>query len=251
MQNFILNQSFSKEEIKLNQKKIYRLILEKSSYLESGNFELIHPSDLELLFSLYEEIFFENRIRETLQEIPLYFECSNRMTSAGAKTESFIRRLPDGTKKVDYFVIKVSTKLLYNTFEEGDRDITVTGILCKDRLQAMQRLFEHELIHLLELLIWNNSSCSAHRFQSIAHRFFGHTQHTHQLITPRERARTEFSLEVGCRVKFDFEGETFIGFINRITTRATVLVESSKGRRYSDGKQYQKFYIPLDWLKRV
>ncbi len=251
MQNFILNQSVPKEEIKLNQRKIYDSILAQSSYLETGNFELIHNSDLELLFSLYEEIFFENRIRATLQDIPLHFECSNRMTSAGAKTETFARRMPDGTKQVDYFVIKVSTKLLYNTFEDGDRPITVTGILCIDRLQAMQRLLEHELVHLLEHLVWGNSSCSANRFQSIAHRFFGHTQHTHDLITPRERAKTEYSLEVGCQVKFEFEGETFIGFINRITTRATVLVESLKGRRYSDGKQYEKYYIPLDWLKKL
>ena len=37
----------------------------------------------------------------------------------------------------------------------------------------------------------------------------------------------------------------------RITRRATVLVESPEGQHYSDGKRYQKFYVPLDMLEKL
>ena len=42
-----------------------------------------------------------------------------------------------------------------------------------------------------------------------------------------------------------------VRLVNRITRRATILVEHPKGQSYSDGKRYLKFYIPLPLLRRV
>ena len=112
-------------------------------------------------------------------------------------------------------------------------------------------MVEHELVHLIELLIWRQSSCSASRFQGIANRFFGHTEHMHQLITPREQAFTKYGIKSGDRVSFRLDGQHYTGFVNRITKRATVLVEDSRGRRYSDGKHYTKFYVPVQMLESV
>ena len=84
---------------------------------------------------------------------------------------------------------------------------------------------------------------------AIANRFFGHTDHHHQLITPRERAFTEFGIRPGARVSFRFDGQHHIGVVNRITKRATVLVEDKRGERYSDGKRYTKFYVPVSLLE--
>jgi len=39
--------------------------------------------------------------------------------------------------------------------------------------------------------------------------------------------------------------------VNRITKRATVLVEDERGMRYSDGKRYAKFYVPVASLELV
>jgi len=39
--------------------------------------------------------------------------------------------------------------------------------------------------------------------------------------------------------------------VNRITKRATVLVENEQAPRYSDGKRYAKFYIPVGILEPV
>ncbi len=52
-------------------------------------------------------------------------------------------------------------------------------------------------------------------------------------------------------VRFRVDGEELTGIVNRVTKRATVLVERDGGRRYSDGKQYAKYYVPPRMLEIV
>jgi hypothetical protein len=99
------------------------------------------------------------------------------------------------------------------------------------------------------MLSWDDSSCKAPRFQTIARRFFGHTDHRHQLITPRERAMVKFGVRPGRRVRFRFNGRELAGIVNRITRRATVLVEDPKGEPFSDGRRYLTYYVPPEMLR--
>lgn len=55
----------------------------------------------------------------------------------------------------------------------------------------------------------------------------------------------------GSVVRFRFEGTEYVGTVNRITKRATVLVEDQRGTPFSDGKRYLKFYVPLSMLQPV
>ena len=71
------------------------------------------------------------------------------------------------------------------------------------------------------------------------------------MITPREHAAVEHGIRAGDRVEFEFEGDRHVGIVNRITRRATVLVESADGRLYSDGNRYAKFYVPVEALTRA
>jgi hypothetical protein len=115
----------------------------------------------------------------------------------------------------------------------------------------MQRVVEHEMIHLCEMLVWIQSDCSARRFQGISHRLFKHTEHRHELVTPQERAVREFDIRPGTRVEFEANGMRLCGIVNRITTRATVLVPDSAGPRYNDGHHYAKYYVPIQRLHRL
>ena len=108
---------------------------------------------------------------------------------------------------------------------------------------------EHELVHLIELLLWGKSSCARPRFHSISLRFFGHTENRHKLITPKERAIVKYGIKPGMAVRFRFDGVEHRGVVNRINKRATVLIEDRKGQQYSDGKHYTKFYVPVQLLK--
>jgi hypothetical protein len=181
---------------------------------------------------------------------PLTFRVSPRMTRAGGKTTKIVSRAGRGKATVPRFEIAVSSTLLFQTFHDLDRHVKVTGLACRNRLEALQRIFEHEMVHLIEMLLWQTSCCAASRFRGIAWRFFGHTESTHQLITPDERAREKFGIRAGDRVKFVFDGFAYVGIVNRVTKRATVLVEDARGPKYSDGRRYAKFYIPVARLER-
>jgi len=227
---------------------IHEALLRESRCLDAGNFSEIHTTDLERLYHLYDERFFGSRFTSTLDQDSLRFRLSRRMTRAGGKTTSYG---PGDQGARPYYEIAVASSLLFDCFGDGDhRPISVSGLVCQDRLEALQRIFEHELVHLAELLIWASSSCSSPRFQSIAAGLFGHTKHRHGLITPVERAVEQFDIEPGDRVRFCFEETWYTGFVNRITRRATVLVEDPAGSRYSDGNRYAKFYVPVAELEK-
>ena len=240
------------EEIRRRCRRIHESVIADSHAIKAGAFKAIAVADLEWLFARYDELFFGGAIGRRLEETghPLVFSLSRRMTKTGGKTK-FLKRRSDGAIKPGApFEIIISVVLLYQTFSDVERIVRVNGIECADRLEALQRVFEHELVHLTELLVWGDSKCSAPRFGGIAHRFFGHTEVTHDMVTQAERAATSYEVAVGDTVSFEHEGRRYTGKVNRITKRATVLVEDERGAPYSDGKRYLKFYVPISILTK-
>jgi hypothetical protein len=174
------------------------------------------------------------------------------MTRAGGKTFRTRRPVRRGLMKSveTSYEIAISSRLLFLSFDDTSRPTTVCGLACADRLSALQRIMEHEILHLAEMLAWDESSCTAARFRTMSRNLFGHAASTHELITPAERAVVKFDLRIGDAVTFTFDGRTVRGMLNRINRRATVLVESPSGVRYTNGKRYEKFYIPLGMLTK-
>lgn len=123
--------------------------------------------------------------------------------------------------------------------------------LCATTGSTRQRIMEHEIIHLVELLQCGASSCNQPRFKALIQANFGHNEVRHELITPAEDAAVRHQVVVGSIVDFEFEGKQLRGRVNRINQRATVLVEDSHGQLYSDGRRYAKFYVPINQLSPI
>lgn len=242
MKEDVASLNYTRQEIEKKTKRIYCQILAESKCLNQGNFTLIGTKDLERLFELYDQYFFDRFFYNNHRE-KIFFRLSRRMTKAAGKTTY--------TKHTDRYVISLSTTLIFQTFHDVMREVVVNGIVCHDRLEATMRVLEHEIIHLLELVVFGASSCLKPRFQQLSRNIFGHTGVTHQLVTQAERAQKKFNLQVGDEVLFEYEGNPYRGIIYRITKRATVMVRDSKGF-YSDsqGNRYSKYYVPLPLLKR-
>ncbi len=219
--------------------QIGKELLSNSRYLKAADFIQAHPKDLEFLFRAYDRTFFNGWFENAIRDVPLGFRLATRLTRAAGKTTH--RVFSDGRS---VYEIAIACSMLFEAFAEGDRDVTVCGIHCNNRLQALQLVFEHEMVHLYELLSFGNSNCSASRFQQITASLFGHRSHTHSLVTRSERA-AQNGIRPGALVTFAFEGQVLTGRVNKVTRRATVLVEDPTGLRYSDGKRYRKFYVPL------
>jgi hypothetical protein len=246
---------FAAAEVSRRSRRIYEMMLDHSPQIRVANFTVIGTDDLERLFGLYDREFFRGLLGEMLLEDrahPMAFRLSRRLTRAAGQTMRQVRRAPvDGTmsERVDY-EISVSTTLLFSTFQNVERDVIVGGLTCHDRLEALQRIFEHELLHLAEFLGWGRSSCSAENFHALSRRIFAHEGVSHDLVTPREQAAIAFDVRVGDHVTFEIEGTRHHGRVNRITRRATVLVQSPSGELFSDGRRYLTFYVPLALLRK-
>jgi len=234
---------YGPEETRQMTGRIHSGMMKESKYIDKGNFTRIGTEDVRLMFGMYDRIFF-HRFFETNQHDKVKFRLSKRMTSNGAKTTTY--------RDPERYVITLSTYLLFQTFAGEEREIVVNGITCNDRLEAAQRLFEHELIHVLELMHFSRTSCSKPRFRVLAERIFGHMDVTHQLVTGYEVARRRHSLNIGDTVRFDMDGKELEGFITRITKRATVMVRDPEGGYMDeDGTGYLKYYVPLHMLERL
>jgi len=247
---------YSADEVRQRSRRIYEEMLARSPNLQTGNFSRIGADDLERLFAAYDREFFRGRLSEMLLEdraLPMGFRLSGRLVRAAGMTTRTTRPAPGrGKAEPEYeYEISVSTTLLFGTFRDVERAVTVGGLEGRDRLEALQRIFEHELLHLAEFLGWGRSNCRAANFRALSRRIFAHEAVYHDLVTPREQAVVAHGIAVGDRVAFEHEGVRREGRVNRITRRATVLVESPDGRPFSDGKRYLSFYVPLPMLRKL
>ena len=233
------------ELIQQRVRRIQQDLLAHSHYLREPDFTAIHPGDLEFLFDAYDKHFLNGLCRQALAGRSLSFRLAPRMTRAGGKTVRFTTR----TGEVRYEIATASS-ILFDGFGEMDRSVSVCGLECENRLEALQRVFEHELVHLTEQLCWQSSNCAAPRFQNIATSIFLHRAHTHDLITRRERALVS-GIRIGSPVTFMFEGRRLTGRVNRITKRATVLVEDPDGMTFSDGLRYRTYYVSIACLELI
>ena len=247
---------YSPEQIAILRQSVREHTLRQSPYVRQPNFIKLSDADVLLLFRLYDQLFFNSELHALVVEktdTPLRLLVSTAMTSAGGKTTRYRRRSMIGTVTTSY-QIAIAGRLLFNSFTSRTsigRPVHVSGHACSDRLDAMMRIMEHELIHLLELLTFGSSSCSKTRFMTLAQRLFGHAHATHGLVTTREHAATVHQLHTGQQVQFSHHGKLYHGFINRIAVRATVLVADARGQRYTNGQSYLKFYLPLSRLKAL
>lgn len=232
-------------EVQKRQQQIFESTLSLSRCMDQPNFTRVGRDDLQRMILLYDQLFFDSKLLARARREGISFGWSSRMTRNAGKT---VTHYPNGRQGGRKFEIVLSSTLLFQTFEDVRRPVEVTGLICKNRLEAMQRVVEHELVHLGEMLVWDTSSCSLRRFHGIANRFFGHKRHQHDLITQTERAASKFRLKTGSRVRFKFEGQVLTGIVNRITRRATVLVEDPRGTQFTDGKRYRRYYVPLESL---
>jgi hypothetical protein len=145
-------------------------MLSESPYARQPNFIRLSAADLVLLYRLYDQLFFTTALQPLVMEKtgrPLALKVSGAMTSSGGRTLRVRHRDRAGITHTHY-EIAISARLLFNSFKDNDRPIHVSGQLCADRLDAMMRIMEHELVHLIEMLTFGDSSCKKTRFLTIA-----------------------------------------------------------------------------------
>ncbi len=142
------------------QQTIGRRVLATSKAMETRNFHRVAKQDLESMAEAYDQQFFSGLCLPLARSYGLSFRLSSRMTRAGGKTTRTIFRGTRSKPSRTHYEIALSTSLLFQSFRKPGDSIRVCGHECHDRLTAMQRIVEHEMVHLCEMLAWIQSDCS-------------------------------------------------------------------------------------------
>ena len=241
----------SRKDVAGQQRAVLDHVLLNSPNLRARNFSNIAAIDVGHVFHSTDEVFFGGLLSRFLEKnysSPLTFRLSRRMTVSGGMT-TMSHQIGSRISETR-FEIAVATTPLFETFAH-DSESTVGGLVCGSRLEALQRIVEHEMVHLVELMLTGDSNCQDTPFRGFVKRHFGHLESNHELLTPRDVARMSMGIRCGDLVTFNRNGERYRGLVNRITKRATILVKDCGGVPYSDGVRYRKFYVPLSSLKKV
>lgn len=248
--------SHDEREVDVRRARVADGLLRRSRHVRTADFRAISADDLATLFALYDEHFFDGGLDRLVRQRAnnaLTFRLARQARRAGGSTIRATRPHPrlGPAVPVHSYQITLSSSLLFMSFNDASRPIVVCGHPCTTRLDATLRIFEHELIHLNELLFTGRSSCKRTPFHEAARRVFAHTGWTHGLVLPEERALLDHGVRPGDRVRFSYQGVRLVGRINRIHRRATVLVEHPDGELFSDGRRYARFYVPLASLEKA
>ncbi len=235
------------KDIENNRTKIIEILFNNSAALKSPQLTSISTSDLSLLFKLYDEVFLQNWLRDHYRG-KMKFSLSRKMTKSAGKTmcpKNISRIRPEDL----VLEIRLGVDFFLN-YGQHSQSNSVCGIKTGSGLEALLLVFEHELCHVLEFLLFNKSSCKGKRFKTMANNVFGHTDSYHKLPTNRQIAAKVLGFKLGDTVTFDFKERKLTGLLHNINKRATVLVPDRKGLLVDKrGTRYSKYYVPLPKLR--
>lgn len=243
----IIKNKREKNDIDRKREEILKFLVLKSINIKNETINTMSIVDLELIFHLYDQIFFENWFKDNFKG-KLRFSLSRRMTKSAGIT--LCPKNIDKIKPEELVIeIRIGVDFFFNYgLVEGSK--TVCGIKTNNSLEALLLVFEHELCHVIEFINYKRSNCSGDRFKTIASNLFGHSESYHKLPTHKQIANHELGLNLGDTVSFTFEGERFTGILYNINKRATVMVRDKNGNLVDNhGIRYSKYYVPLTLLE--
>ncbi len=240
---------YDEKTIRNKRKIISQKLKNESETVKSDKIQRISTHDLRLLHEYYDEIFFDNWFKNNFEGI-LIFNFSRKMTKSAG-----ITKCPKDVAQIPAWQVKIEICLgidFFFKFDHLEGNKNACGIESTSSLEALQIIFEHELIHALEFLLYRKSDCKKDRFKLTAKDIFGHTQSHHQLPTNHKIAGERYGIYVGDKVRFMFEKKRLTGIVNKINKRATVLVLNPDGSFVDKhGNKYLKYLVPPECLEKA
>ena len=207
----MINITYVDATIKAKRKTVTEGILKESTNINSVKISSIGVLDLRILYEYYNRIFLDNWFKNNFKGQILY-ELSRRMTKSAG-----ITKCPKNISHLKPEQVQITICIgvdFFFKFDHLEGSKNVCGIEAHNSLEALQIVFEHELIHAIEFLMFHTSNCNEQRFKATAKNLFGHTQSHHQMPTNREIASEKLGINIGDKVQFMFENKRLNGMKN-------------------------------------
>lgn len=177
---------------------------------------------LQEMFRLYDWLFFNEQISRAAAEKKHTFhvEVSSKMTKTAGICKYRPGGSPSGSQECT-ITIGISKPIYDQLFAKGEKNHRMGGLLCVDKLDCIQKIFEHELVHALINIFCNDVMIRApgpertgdkspvrrkgfvyhpQIFKDIVHSQFGHTEFRHDLLAG-EGSEVEKKLEHASNIK--------------------------------------------------
>lgn len=233
---------FSKKQI------IQNRLSNMQSNMSGNSITKLSEADLQDLFDGYDQMFFVQAFQNQFKG-KLKFSLSPRLVKSAGKTlcPKHIAKMKPEDVTIE---IRMGTDFFFK-FHDIKGEKKVCGILTKSPMEALMTVFEHELCHAIEFLVFHNSNCKGKRFKNLAGNLFGHLESTHQLPTIRQIALETYGFNIGDSVSFFHKQQKLTGMLYNIQKRATVMVMDTQGAlRDRKGNRYTKYYVPVKKLEK-
>jgi hypothetical protein len=203
--NFILKIKYSAEKSRQLRAEIKDLFLKNINI--NGEERLFNADELPdsvllILFNLYDKIFFQGGIIELYDKTgfdKLKFRFSRRMSGSAGIT--VIPKVIAPDKCIE---IAISRNHLH-CFELSGRDKEVGGLSAETAVDALLLVFEHELCHLIEYLLFGKTNCKRITFKTLSFNYFGHLKSTHMLPAHKEINLNQYDFRPGDVVSFSYQ----------------------------------------------
>lgn len=241
--------SYKSDEIKRRRIEAAEIFMRLSSNVRDEELQFFDANDLELLFGIYDDVFFEHWFAENFRG-KIKFSVSSRLNNCAGKTFC-----PRNISRMRPEEVEIEVRMgvhFFLRFHDVPGVKEASGIVCDTPLEALQLVWEHELCHVIEFLTFGDSACGRRRFKDIAKGIFGHTDSHHRLPTGTALLSEATGLQLGSQVAFLEHERENQGLLYRLGSKATVLVKDSRGRFIGrDGQRYSKRVLPLSALRKL
>lgn len=154
-------------EVEIKSKKIYNYFQKYKN-----NVKKLNISDLEKMFDMYDEIFFDNELKKYIKQNNYSLDFINNAESTFTT---------EGVCSYDSCSYTITIPL--NRFK-GEGTI-VGGVLCKDQLECLQRAMEHEIVHLIIFMFCGDEGISDQHgvmYMNMVSGLFGHSDYRHYIF---------------------------------------------------------------------
>lgn len=184
----------------------------------------LKTQDLRNMFNLYDKTFFGN-------QFTIMITNGNYKLAFGFLRQSSAIGLFTWTSKDNTCKISICRTAMAKLFINGESRLWVNGLNVRDRLEALQVVFEHEMTHMyMSLKGWSNKikkgkgkmyySSHGKLFQELVYRFFLHTDYRHMLDgTDSTGHLTKERCHVGQKVKVVVDKKTYYGVVIKCNPR--------------------------------
>jgi hypothetical protein len=219
-----------------NRRLIYDLLYPK--VFPEENFLSLDPRQLKIMFMLYDEHVFDGQLKTKISEehSKVNFTIttdpnirSRKTTFAGCCTCIPIAVGEDGALIASYD-FEFPADFYYSLFTDPSvKVLNVNGLKRRNRLECLQVVFEHELIHLI-MMLWDYDEkisegplkihYTSHGtiFRKAVYSYFGHTSVKHRMLCGDASgdSKERGSITIGSRVTFkDAMGRVYIGIVSK------------------------------------